>query len=130
MAILAFLILLGIIFIACKIVEYSHRRLGSHVQSSRALLFSRIALIIISCAVGILFAFIVWRPSETDVFYGFPLPYAAWELRNGNWLDFATPLSPLLIAIDFIIGAALIHLPVTCVFLAKRKKIAPLSQNQ
>jgi TRAP-type C4-dicarboxylate transport system permease small subunit len=114
---LALLILVGIIYGVYKTVAYTHRSLKSLLPKNLLRLLFRLALIIISCVVGSLLATLMWKLSETELMMGFPIPAAAWEYRAGRWLDFVSPVSPLLCGLDFIIGIWLVHLPVAAVVL-------------
>lgn len=116
------LTLIGIFFAIYKTISYVHRNLRIHFQAWRFVWLFRVVLILSSCAVGYLFLSFAYNWSETQRVNGIPIPWAAWEYSNGSWKDFISPLSPLLILFDFIIGIGIAHFLVAIPFFVKTRK--------
>ena len=90
------------------------------MYAPRKLLFHFGALLIGS-AIGLLLAFNISR-TDSEIVYGFPLPWAAWQKVNDGWLDFVSPLSPLLFIADVILGIGCVYLILLVVRFALRAR--------
>ena len=65
------------------------------------------------------------------VHFGFPIPYAFFQLINGQWLDFVGPLTIAIWIINMLLCAHLLQLPITISMVAKRSREAsPASVRQ
>jgi len=114
-----------IIYFSYKTVSYSQRALTALIQNKRVLLIARIAALLIGGVVGFLLSSITIRISDTHAIVGLPIPWAIWENVNGRWEDFASPLSVVPWATDFIFGLMLAHLPIAVVSLVRKRHVAP-----
>src|SRR5438128_11137588 len=124
--ILALLLLMGLILFACyKTISYTQRNLGSFMQTKRALIVTRVGLLIVGGIVGIFLSSITLRISTSHAIVGLPLPWAIWEIVNGRWEDFASPVSLVPWITDFIFGLALSHLPMAAWVLRKSRHVSP-----
>ena len=120
------LLLVGlIIYFSYKTVSYSQRTLNSLIQNKRVLLIARIVAILIGLIIGFLLSSITFRISDAHVIVGLPVPWAIWENVNGRWEDFASPLSVVPWATDFIFAVMLAHLPIAVVSLVRKRHVAP-----
>lgn len=73
----------------------------------------QVVLVIAGIVVGWLFTTISYA-TETQRTLGFPLPWAAFEKRNGNWIDFVGPLSIFIYFIDILSGICCVYLAAAC----------------
>ena len=115
-------VVVGILFGALTIVIYAHRNLNRIVQSGVRLWLVRFGLILVGCVVGATLASVAWSWSDTQVIMGIPIPVAAWELIDGRWLDFVSPVSFLLWILNLIIWMGVVHLPVAMAVYWKNRK--------
>lgn len=115
------LVLLAILFGIYKSIVAVHRSLGKAFQSPKIVWLWRIVLAVASCAVGVFFVVFTYNLSETKRLNGIPLPWAAWEKVNGNWIDFISPVSLVFAALDFIFGIGITHFLVAFLLFAKNK---------
>jgi len=116
-----FVVLIGILFAIYKAIVSANRNLEKLFQSPKLVWLLRIVLAIVSCIVGVLFVVFKYNFSETKRINGIPLPWAAWEFHNGNWLPFASPVTMIFAPFDFVFGIGITHFLVAFVLFAKNK---------
>ena len=116
------LLLIGALYGCSKAVIYAHRHLGGIFQSTSMMWLARLTLIVVACVVGVALSSLAWSWSDTQLIMGIPIPAAAWELRDGRWYDFVSPVSIVLLGLDFVIWVGILHFPIAFALYLKNRK--------
>jgi len=67
---------------------------------------------------------ISYSPTSTQRIFGFPLPAAAWELRDGRWLDFVGAITPIAYLLNLLIMLLLPQVVAVVVLAIRRRREA------
>ena len=93
LGLLQLIVFLGLVALAVWVI----RRVQRHEHSRTA---ARVVLAVISLGLGVGACFVRYRPRQDLLIFGLPLPLAAFQRENGNWVDFvAPPLATLFMAV-------------------------------
>ena len=123
---LAFLIILGILYIFVRTAIYSHRNFVSYFRKNYVSIPIQIAFAIVNCLISFLLSSFRWSWSETQQFNGLPIPWAAWEFTNGTWLDFISPVSVIVWGLDFIIWMGFFYSITALIFYFRSKRTSAI----
>lgn len=118
---ISFLVFVGVLYAAYKVVRYAHSCLGEHITGTAGRALVRIGLIAAAVVAGIFVVSLSYNFSDTQMFVGVPIPWAVWEFRDGAWQDLIGVVSMFAWVADIVIAAALVHLPVAAGFFVRRR---------
>ena len=119
---LILLLAIAIVYGSYKTISYAQRNLKLLIYNKGPLLIMRASLVVVGGIIGSVLGMTSWWPSQTLALVGIPIPWAIWEYTNGHWEDFVSPVSLLPWAADFILGLALVHLPVVLIYSFRNRK--------
>jgi len=118
---ISLLVFVGVLYVAYKIVLFSHRSLWQYFGNAALRISVHLGLILLACAIGIWLTSVSYNYSETEIFVGVPVPWAVWEFRDGAWRDFVGLVSIFAWVADIAIAINLVHLRIAAAFFIKSR---------
>ena len=125
----AILIIVGIFYVFVKAVIYTHRSFFSYFQKNYISIPIQIAFVVVNCLISFRLSSLRWNWSETEQVNGLPIPWAAWEYKNGAWTDFISPFSIIVWGLDFVIWMGVFYLLIALIFYIRNRKASHLLEK-